>query len=442
MSGAASESVGDDGRAEHYRARVKADLGVRAPPRGEAGEHPAVSWRRSGLDQATGYPDGPPLMAPASLTACAEGVLAALRDLAPAGALAGWNGAALMGERARLLGLRRGGQISPGGACKLLPARDGWIAISLARADDWAAMNAWLEVGDADDWDAVTAAVRARAADHLVARGRLLGVAVARHQPEASRPWLTRRREGPAAAPRERPLVLDLSSLWAGPLCGSLLAGLGARVLKIESPSRPDGARGGEASFYDLLNWDKESVALDLRQPDGVAALRALIKRADIVIESARPRGLAQLGISAEACMRDRAGLVWVSITGHGRDGEAGEWVGFGDECGVEAGLSWRMAEAHGAPLFCGDALADPLTGLHAALAAWASWRAGGGEMLALSLSGVVSHALAQDPVLDFAARVRAWSEIGHGHALYPPRRAPRAAPLLGADTARVLAEM
>ena len=341
------------------------------------------------------------------------------------------------------MGLKRGGQTAPGGACRLLPARDGWIAINLAREDDWAAMDAWLGASGARDWAAVATGVRATSADYLIEMGRLIGLAVARHQPEAARPWLTCRRLGPRAARRAgaRPLVLDLSSLWAGPLCGSLLAGLGARVLKVESTSRPDGARGGEPGIYDLLNWEKESLALDLRPPAGVAALRALIQRADIVIESARPRALAQLGIDAEDCIRGRDGLVWVSITGHGREGEAGAWIGFGDDCGVDAGLSWRMAQAYGAPIFCGDAIADPLTGLHAALAAWASWRAGGGEMLALSLSGVVAYALAQDSVCDFSARSRAWMEIAQEQELYPLRRAPRAAPTLGADTARVLAE-
>ena len=94
-------------------------------------------------------------------------------------------------------------------------------------------------------------------------------------------------------------LVVDLSALWAGPLCGDLLAAAGATVVKVESPSRPDGARRGPAAFFDLLNWRKQSVALDLQRAEGPRLLHALVQRADVVIEASRPRALAQLGISA-----------------------------------------------------------------------------------------------------------------------------------------------
>ena len=432
--------------AECYRALLKRDLGVRAPARGAAGPHPALSWRRSRLDQITGARKGSPLMAPAALTACADGVLAALGDTAPPGALRGWNGAALLGERALLMGLTRSGQTAPGGACRLLPALDGWIAVNLPREDDWSAVDAWLGSEGARDWSAVASGVRAVRVDELIETGRLIGLAVAEHKPERARAWLTRQICGPRAAraPEARPLVLDLSSLWAGPLCASVLAALGARVVKVESTTRPDGARGGEPLFYDLLNWQKQSIALDFGAANGIAALRALISRADIVIESARPRALAQLGVLADRCVAAKAGLTWLSITGHGRAAPQEEWIGFGDDCAVAAGLSWRMRQAHGAPMFCGDAIADPLTGLHAALAAWASWREGGGEIVALSLAGVTAHALTSDPVPAIAVRTQAWAALAADdqHHPYPARRAPRPAPSLGADTARTLAEL
>ena len=72
--------------------------------------------------------------------------------------------------------------------------------------------------------------------------------------------------------------VVDLSSLWAGPLCGRLLADRGARVIKVESTARPDGARRGPSSIYDALNAGKESVSIDLRTQTGMAVLRALIE--------------------------------------------------------------------------------------------------------------------------------------------------------------------
>ena len=86
--------------------------------------------------------------------------------------------------------------------------------------------------------------------------------------------------------------MLDLSSLWAGPLCGRILADAGARVTKVESTARPDGAHQGGAAFFDLLNGGKEQVAFDLDTDDGRAALQQLVARADVVIEASRPRAL------------------------------------------------------------------------------------------------------------------------------------------------------
>jgi crotonobetainyl-CoA:carnitine CoA-transferase CaiB-like acyl-CoA transferase len=117
--------------------------------------------------------------------------------------------------------------------------------------------------------------------------------------------------------------VVDLSTLWAGPLASHLMQLGGARVVKVESTSRPDGARRGPARFFDLLHAGKESVALDFTSPTGRRALVSLVARADIVLESARPRAMHQLGIDPAALVRARPGLTWISITGYGRRGHA-----------------------------------------------------------------------------------------------------------------------
>jgi crotonobetainyl-CoA:carnitine CoA-transferase CaiB-like acyl-CoA transferase len=104
-------------------------------------------------------------------------------------------------------------------------------------------------------------------------------------------------------------------------------------------------------------------VALDLDEPGGRAALRALVRAADVVIEASRPRALESLGVGAETVMTDRRPRTWVRITGHGRTAGANR-VAFGDDAAVAGGLvAW---DAHG-PVFAGDAIADPLTGLFAA---------------------------------------------------------------------------
>ena len=138
-------------------------------------------------------------------------------------------------------------------------------------------------------------------------------------------------------------VVVDLSALWAGPLCGDLLARAGATVVKVESTQRPDGARRGPREFFDLLNGHKRSVALDLQSHDGVRVLHDLVRRADVVIEASRPRALAQLGVDGPDLVRAGGPRVWVSITGYGRSGDAANRVAFGDDAAAAGGLVvWR----------------------------------------------------------------------------------------------------
>ena len=91
-------------------------------------------------------------------------------------------------------------------------------------------------------------------------------------------------------------MVVDLTSLWAGPLAGGLLAAAGCRVIKVESVARPDGARRGPAGFFDRLNGHKERLSLDLPAAPAVERLQELIAGADLVLEASRPRVMEQWG--------------------------------------------------------------------------------------------------------------------------------------------------
>jgi crotonobetainyl-CoA:carnitine CoA-transferase CaiB-like acyl-CoA transferase len=404
-----------------------------------ASDHPALGWRRAGLMAVTGRPDGPGLVAPVALTAAADGALAALRAIAP-GAKLPENGALLLGERARILRLTRQGAVSANGSCRLLSTSDGRIALNLARPDDWAALPALFGAAAAD-WPAAgrLAAIFPTAA--LLEQGRLLGLAITLD--EARPPPLAAFCAEQLAVPRPRagiPLVVDFSSLWAGPLAGSLLAAAGAKVVKVESIGRPDGARGGSEEFYNLLNVGKASVALDFNAAADVQMLQRLVAAADIIIESTRPRALAELGLDAAAEVR--RGATWLSITAHGRGGGAENWIGFGDDAAVAGGLTAAMRVAWGAALFAGDAIADPLTGITAAFAGWAGWKAGGGQLLSLALSKVIAHARGLH-VAD-AAATRHWQAMAaaDGAPLYGLRTASAPARPLGADTAEILAEL
>ena len=434
---------------------------------------PAIEWATSGAMDLTGEADGPPRLVASPLASCARGALGALTSVAAAAGLQHetlgvTDGSLLLGERAATLALRRRGRISPGGSCRLLRASDGWIAVNLAREEVWSSVNAWLEAdlgatagrGSEAGWNAVAEGVGQLPAEALVDRARTLGMPVAWSEPPASvpPPWLHVYADaddhGTSTRHHRPPLVVDLSSLWAGPLCTRLLGLAGARVLKVESLTRPDGARRGPAGFFDRMHSGKQSVAFDFRSDAGRAALRSLVERADIVVESARPRALAQLGIDAEACVRASGGPVWVSLTGYGRAEPYGGWVAFGDDAAVAAGAAHVAAGKDvTSPVFCGDAIADPLAGSHAALAALAYYVAGRPALLDVSLRSVVAHVLGCDAdrvppraparVLE-TSNGRFEVHAGNQRALVA---APRALPLrgsarpLGADTTAVAAE-
>lgn len=414
--------------------------------------HPVLRAAQCGLNALTGRADGPAQFCPAPLAACAEGVIAALLAMSPSNELVALDGAALLCERAASFDYSRAGAISAGGSCRLLQAADGWLAINLARDSDWELLPAWLEIEPLRDWQMLADTLQKISVEIAVIRGRLLGLAVCAMTPSQTfqSSWFKQQQIAQVnrvAQSREHktPVVIDLSSLWAGPLCGHLLQMVGARVIKVESTQRPDGARFGDKHFFDLLNANKESVALDFSSDAGREQLRQLLLQADIVIEASRPRALRQMAIFAEDIIAINPALTWISITGYGRDEPQANWVAFGDDAGVAAGLSQLIFEATGEAIFCGDAIADPLTGMHAALAAWSGYLRGGGELISLSLCDVVSHCMQFGGEIDIRERYRDWKEIlqqSGEQSIAPRARIPASvAKILGADTRAVLAE-
>lgn len=438
-----------DNWAASYARRLLQQLGYENPRLPSAERiHPARRAANCGLMALTGQAAGAPQLCPAPVASCADGVMLALRALAPGHiALHALQGAQLLTERAGILGLSRNGSTAPGGSCRLLAASDGRLAVNLARDEDWRMLPAWLQcdaVGGApESWQSLEAVVATRLLDELLARGRLMGLAVApQSYPQETHHWFDVITSGPRVKADLRarpPLVVDLSSLWAGPLCGHLLQLLGARVIKVESVGRADGARAGNRDFYELLNQGKECLSLDLNSHAGRLQLQQLLTYADIVIESARPRGLQQMGIVAEDWVARQPGLTWISITAYGRCGEAADWVGFGDDVAVAAGLSGLMAILNNESMFVGDAPADPLTGLHAALAAWHGYSTGGGKLISLALRDVTAHCAGfglPDGIDAIRNRHQAWSQlIDHRDIQLPqPRRSARTARPPGAD--------
>ena len=445
----------------------------------------------------TGMPAGMPVASPAPALAMLAQVTAEFARLTEdTGTTVHADPAELIAGRAALAGLTRGGRVSAGGSSFLLRAEDGWCAVTLSRPDDIAAVPAIAGMlgldgagGDAADTreparTVLAAAAAGTQAAEFAAAAQLVGVpaaalpssAMAASAPALSPlagharpaapgegslagadgwpPWRTTRIAAPAAGATLRgAVVADLSSMWAGPLCSRLLGLAGAQVIKVESPARPDGARSGNREFFDWLHAGHRSLGIDFGTRAGQTALAALLEVADVVIEASRPRALAAAGL-APGMIAHRPGQVWLSITGYGRS--MPERVAFGDDAAVAGGLvGWTTTEgsssqAHGAapePVFCADAVADPLAGACGALAVALSLSAGGGELIDLSMREVAgafaAAALDHGPHRVLPGGSVACPRSGREQAVLPPRRpAPPAAPApeLGADTSTVLA--
>ena len=295
------------------------------------------------------------------------------------------DAAELLGGRAALLGLSAGGRVSAGGATRLMASGDDWCALTLSRPDDIDAVPALIDSDSEprEPWGAIEDRLRTVGVEAFAERARLLGLPIGvLGETAPARPVI-----GDLGA-RAEPgrwagvLVVDMSSMWAGPLCGQVLVRAGATVVKVESARRPDGTRRGATAFFDWMNAGKLSYEADFADATG---LRRLLGAADVVIESSRPAALTRRGLGP-ADIPGRAGRIWLRITGHGTGGDRGDWVAFGDDAAVSGGL---VCGAAGRRRFCGDAIADPLTGIHAAYELLASRARGGGELIEMSMAAV-----------------------------------------------------
>ncbi len=379
----------------------------------------AADWADSGLAYLTGPADGQPDFSRAAVLTEARRVAADIAQLLGVEI----DAATILAGRAAILGLSRRGRVSVGGATRLLATADGWCAVALPRTDDVATLPALLEADAVPDdpWLALSDWAATRSTEAVVARGQLLDIAVAgRGEVCAEPPAVRRGRSGVGPRRVDGLLVADLSSLWAGPLCAQLLARAGAVVVKVESPSRPDGARSGEPAFFDWMNFGKLSYAIDFDH-DG-DALRQLLSTADIVIEGSRPAALRRRELSADD-VPGRAGRIWLRIRGYRGQPHRSA---FGDDAAVAGGLVGTGTQG---PVFCGDAIADPLSGLEAARAVGQSLRRGGGEVIDVSMAQVAAR---------YAALPRASSTSAVPVAPpQPPPPSPSASPL-GADNGAV----
>jgi crotonobetainyl-CoA:carnitine CoA-transferase CaiB-like acyl-CoA transferase len=191
--------------------------------------------------------------------------------------------------------------------------------------------------------------------------------------------------------------VLDLSRILAGPWCGQVLADLGADVIKIEHPQRGDDTRdwgirvgGRNTCYFNSVNRNKRSVGIDLAKPEGLALVRRLAAKADVLIQNFKTGGADRLGLGYAALSAENPGLIYCSVAGYGSDGPEAARPGYDLVIQGEAGLMALNGEPTQPPLKFGIAIVDLFTGQYAAQAVLAALvqrgRTGKGRHVELAL--------------------------------------------------------
>ncbi|GAA4069429.1 CaiB/BaiF CoA transferase family protein [Nonomuraea soli] len=200
-------------------------------------------------------------------------------------------------------------------------------------------------------------------------------------------------------------VVLDLSRALAGPHAAQMLGDLGARVIKVEHPDGGDESRGwgppfagpsGDISTYFLAaNRNKQSIAVDLKTPEGKELIERLVRRSDVLIENFRTGVLDRLGFTVGRLHELNPRLVILSITGFGHDGPEGGRPGYDQIAQGEAGLMSLTGPGPGEPYRVGASIADLLAGIHGAYGVAAALyereRTGHGTVVRTSLLAAVT---------------------------------------------------
>jgi crotonobetainyl-CoA:carnitine CoA-transferase CaiB-like acyl-CoA transferase len=192
--------------------------------------------------------------------------------------------------------------------------------------------------------------------------------------------------------------ILDFSRVLAGPFATMLLADLGAEVIKVERPGSGDDTRAwgppyderGQATYFDAVNRNKLSVALDFGTAEGLAKAKALAAEADVLVENFRPGLLEGFGLGYADLQAANPGLIYCSITGFGRTEQAAALPGYDLLVQALGGLMSITGEPDGEPQKVGVALVDVLAGLFATVGILAALRhrdaSGEGQLVEVNL--------------------------------------------------------
>jgi crotonobetainyl-CoA:carnitine CoA-transferase CaiB-like acyl-CoA transferase len=228
-------------------------------------------------------------------------------------------------------------------------------------------------------------------------------------------------RATPAAAQSSRPLdgirVLDFTAFWAGPAATHLLATLGADVVKIESPTRPDGMRFATTRPPDDPQWveysptfhgtnpAKRSVAIDFSTPEGRELVLRLVEQVDVVVENFTPRVMPNVGLDYDVLATRNPDLVMLRMPAFGLDGPWRDHSGFAQTTEQVSGIAWLTGTPDVDPIV--RSTVDPIAGIHGAVAVLAGLahrtRTGAGGLIELPMVEVALN-VAAEPIVTWSA--------------------------------------
>ena len=231
--------------------------------------------------------------------------------------------------------------------------------------------------------------------------------------------------------------VLDLTRVLAGPFCTMMLGDMGAEVIKVEEPGKGDDTRrwppfvGGEATYFMAVNRNKRSVALNLKAPDGLALVRKLAVKSDVLVENFRPGTMERLGLGYRALARLNPRLVYCSISGFGESGPEAQRAGYDLIVQGESGIMDLTGFPDGPPVKVGNSIADLVAGLSAAhgivLALLARTRTKRGQKVEIAMLDVMASLLTYQAGIYFGTGQRP-ARKGNEHPSIVPYEVFRAA--------------
>jgi crotonobetainyl-CoA:carnitine CoA-transferase CaiB-like acyl-CoA transferase len=210
-------------------------------------------------------------------------------------------------------------------------------------------------------------------------------------------------------------IVLDASTLFAGPLTAMHLGDLGADVIKVEHPRRPDPARGhgpekaGHNLWWKTLGRNKKTVQVDLSTPRGAEVFHRLAATADVVIENFRPDTLERWGLGYDVLSEDNPGLVLARVTGFGQVGPYRRRPGFGTLAEAMSGFAASTGEAGGPPTLPPFGLADGIASLATAFAVMSALH----QRQSTGRGQVVDVAIVEPIMAMLGPQISRWQQLG-----------------------------